>query len=102
MLMKKKLKTRSAPAVGNKSVFGGAGCVLCTDYLARAVREAGAAEGQVRDAIAIPLEVRTNTASILVAMVHGNTDGEYPGLEFYLGKAQEAGATNNQSIQQPG
>lgn len=55
------------------------GCLPCTTYHIKAVREAGASEAEVLGAIGIALDVRDYATEIMAEAAQGNLNYEYPG-----------------------
>lgn len=100
------------------------GCLPCTSHHIKLFREAGATEAEICDVIEIALRVRNNVTQIMAKAAQGNQNHEYPkeaysgllgqplrelvslgaalacnstaGVEVYLSRAREAGATTRQ------
>lgn len=100
------------------------GCLPCTSRYLKPVREAGTTEAEICEVIEIALGVRNNVTQIMAKAAQGNPNHEYPkeeysgplgqpmrelvslgaamasnstgGVEVYLSRAREAGATTHQ------
>ena len=55
------------------------GCLSCTTYHIKALRESGASELEILGAIRIALDVRDNATEIMAEAAQGNLIYEYPG-----------------------